>query len=89
MMHSRDVGSTKRLANGRDTMTKILTSYTGDYAGKVEHAQRTDGQWFKRARYQDPRYGYKWQAWSEVAAPYSASGHFGETMARIRLPKAA
>jgi len=69
-------------------MIKVLTSYTGDYTGRIEHAQRADGQWFKRSRYQDPRYGYKWQSWSEVAAPYSASGNFGETMARIRLPKA-
>jgi hypothetical protein len=70
-------------------MTKILTSYTGDYTGRIEHAQRTDGQWFTRSQYQDPCYGYKWSAWKETAAPYSSSGRFGETMARIRLPKAA
>ena len=70
-------------------MTKILTSYTGDYTGQVEHAQRADGQWFRRSQYRDPRYGYQWKAWSEVAAPYSASGHFSERMARIRLPKSA
>ena len=70
-------------------MTTVLTSYTSDYTGRIEHAQRTDGQWFRRRQYQDPRYGNKWSAWTSVQAPYSASGHFNETMARIRLPKAA
>jgi hypothetical protein len=64
---------------------EILRSYSMDFTMQVEHAQRGDGQWFRRCQYRDTRYGYKWSAWQPVAN--GPSGHSSQTGRAARLPK--
>lgn len=50
----------------RAGFSPIFESYTMDFTGRIHHAQReSDGQWFKRHQFKDPRYGYKWGAWKK------------------------
>lgn len=63
----------------------ILRSYSMDFTMQIEHAQRADGQWFRRCQYRDTRYGYKWSPWKETGSgPYGQSSETGRI---ARLPK--
>lgn len=43
-------------------MSAIFFSFSMDYAMEVQHAQRADGQWFKRMQVRN-RFGYSWTRW--------------------------
>lgn len=66
-------------------MTTIYRSFTMDYSSEIEHAQRADGQWFRRSQYRDPRYGYKWTRWS--ATSFLPERAYPKGQRKIRLPK--
>jgi len=66
---------------------KVYETYTADYTGITEWAQRDDGRWFYRQRYRDPRYGWKWTRWTGTDIP-PRDPTFKREMA-VRLPKAA
>lgn len=55
-----------------------------DFTMQIEHAQRGDGQWFRRCQYRDTRYGYKWSAWTPVASGPEMGSSTGR---QARLPK--
>lgn len=66
--------------------TTVIETHTADFTARIQHAQRADGQWFKRMQRRDPRYGYTWSAWSAV--PKAPEG--GRKMkASVRLPRGA
>lgn len=62
----------------------ILSSYSMDFTMQIHHAQRQDGQWFRRIQFRDARYGYKWSAWRAVP---SGPEHGSPTGLKARLPK--
>lgn len=50
---------------------KVVTVFSMDFTSETQWAKRQDGQWFKRDKYKDPRYGYRWLAWTKSATePY-------------------
>jgi hypothetical protein len=64
----------------------ILDSHSMDFTARIQHAQRSDGQWFTRIQYRDTRYGYKWSSWRAVANGPERGSDTGRT---ARLPRAA
>lgn len=79
-----------RLMNNTNT-TSVYETYSMDYTSRTEWARRADGQWFRRGQYRDPRYGYKWSAWTAVAANVAEMNVADRRpdQRRVRLPKAA
>jgi hypothetical protein len=63
--------------------TLVVTTYSMDFTSQIQHARRSDGQWFRRTQYRDPRYGYKWGPWKASAAPEKQWGD----MRSVHLPK--
>lgn len=66
--------------------TKVYESCTMDYTTRIEHAQRSDGQWFKRIQGRDPRFGYKWGRW--IPTTFGPRDGVRARESSIRLPKA-
>ena len=66
-------------------MQTIYRTFSMDYTSESEHAQRADGQWFKRYQYRDPRYGYKWSAWQK--SPFLPERASVKGDRKIRLPR--
>ncbi len=64
---------------------QTFTGYTMDYTSQIQYAVSETGKVFKRSQYRDPRYGYKWQKWSETAA-CAVEGLVAQGVRNWRLP---
>lgn len=59
--------------------------HTGDFTGRIEYAQRDDGQWFQRFQEKGMR-GYRWGAWKPCCEPSSERSFEQPMTTAFRLP---
>ena len=59
--------------------------HTGDFTGRIEYAQREDGQWFQRFQEKGMK-GYRWGAWKPCCEPSSERSFEQPMTTAFRLP---